>query len=50
MFGVLILVGLLMFLKMEKRATDAREQGLYLQSRGQTDIPASWRDKIGKGI
>ena len=50
MFGLLTLVGLLMFLRMEKRSNDAREQGLFLQSRGHTEIPASWRDKIGKGI
>lgn len=50
MFAIMGLVGLLMFLRMEKEATDTREQSYYLQSRGKTTIPASWRDKIGTGI
>lgn len=50
MFAVIGLVGLLMFLRMEKEVNDTREQKYYLQSRGRTSIPASWKDKIGKGI
>ena len=50
MFAILSLVGLLMFLRMEKEVNDSREQSYYLQSRGKTALPSSWRDKIGTGI
>ena len=50
MFAIMGLVGFLMFLHMEKEVNDTREQSYYLQSRGKTAIPASWRDKIGTGI
>ena len=44
------LVGFLMFLRLEKAANDSKEQRYYIESRGRTPIPHSWRDKIGKGI
>lgn len=50
MFGVIGLVGLLMFLRMEKEVYDYREQSYYIESRGKTALPKSWKDKIGKGI
>ena len=49
-FAVIGLVGLLMFLRMEKEVYDYREQSYYIQSRGKTPLPKSWQDKIGKGI
>ncbi len=49
-FAMMGLVGFLMFLRLEKAANDSKEQRYYIESRGRTPIPHSWRDKIGKGI
>jgi len=50
MFGIIGLVGLITVLHWEKQATDHREQRAFIESRGLSDIPSSWRSKIGKGI
>lgn len=49
-FAMMGLVGFLMFLRLEKEVNDSREQKYYLESRGRTAVPHSWRDKIGNGI
>jgi hypothetical protein len=52
-FGIFILiglVGLITFLHMEKKATDHREQRMYIESKGAAEMPASWRRQVGRGI
>lgn len=49
-FAMMGLVGFLMFMRLEKEVNDSREQRYYMESRGRTKVPYSWRDKIGKGI
>lgn len=49
-FGLILFVGLIMFLQMEKRTEDSRQVNSYLKSKGKTAVPESWRDKMGTGI
>ncbi|HMO17544.1 MAG TPA: hypothetical protein PKA63_08505 [Oligoflexia bacterium] len=50
LFAIIGIVGLLSFLHMEKRSSETRQEREYLQSRGATEVPSSWRGKIGRGI
>ena len=50
LFGLLGLVGLLTVMHWNKQATDYKEQKAFIESRGISDIPSSWRKEIGKGI
>ena len=49
-FVLLFLVGLIMFLQMEKQTADSREISAYLESHGKAPIPRAWRGKMGDGI
>lgn len=50
LFAIIGLVGLLSFLHMEKKTSDRRQEIEYIQSRGASKMPSSWRGKIGQGI
>lgn len=50
LFGLLGLVGLLTVMHWDKQASDYKEQKAFIESRGISDIPSSWRKEIGKGI
>lgn len=49
-FGLILFVGLIMFLQMEKKTDDTRQINSYLQSKGKAPIPDSWSKEMGSGI
>lgn len=49
-FVILFLAGAIMLVRMEQENENRREVTNYLNSKGKTPIPRSWRGKMGKGI
>ena len=49
-FVLLIAAGAIMFFQMEHETEDKRAINKYLFTNGAAPLPASWRDKVGKGI
>ena len=49
-FIILFLAGAIMFFQLEQESQDKREVSRYLNSKGKTPIPSSWRRDMGKGI
>ncbi|MFN8389167.1 MAG: hypothetical protein U0136_02615 [Bdellovibrionota bacterium] len=49
-FVILFLAGGIMLLQMQTESDDRRAVKRYMESRGKTPIPPSWRSQVGKGI
>lgn len=49
-FVILFIAGLIMFVSMQKETVDRREIKAFVESRGKSPIPRSWRGRIGEGI
>jgi hypothetical protein len=49
-FVLLFAAGAIMMFQMEKESSDSRAVKAFIESRGRSPVPASWRGKIGEGI
>ena len=49
-FLLLFTAGAIMFMQMEAESEDQRAIKNYLDTRGRSPVPPSWRSKIGDGI
>ena len=49
-FAILILAGLYMFTNMQTATRNDKEIEAYMNSRGKSKLPSSWRNSVGNGI
>ncbi len=49
-FGFLLVAGFFAYLELAKEQDDGAEVKAYIESRGKTRVPRSWRGEVGKGI
>ncbi len=49
-FVILFLAGAIMLMQMEQETSDRKAISAYMNSRGKTPLPRSWRSERGKGI